>query len=141
MTPSASSSAVCLLVDWPTSADEFDGADATSDGRTTNAAIAIPRIARLTSTILRVRRAGADSDALWCMPPRKTEDCCGGVCDFRYARDTRNPRQGCRPFQVVHGENGVGVQDFHAPSNPALRRWMLGCPPSAVISSARPRGA
>ena len=25
------------------------------------------------------------------MPPLKTEDCCGGVCDFRYARDTPNP--------------------------------------------------
>jgi hypothetical protein len=33
-----------------------------------NAAIATPRIARLTSTILRVRRTGADSDALWSMP-------------------------------------------------------------------------
>jgi hypothetical protein len=30
-------------------------------------------------------------DALWFMPPLKTEDCCGGVCDSRYARDTRNP--------------------------------------------------
>ena len=26
------------------------------------------------------------------MPPLKTEDCCDGVCDFRYARDTWNPR-------------------------------------------------
>jgi hypothetical protein len=43
------SSAVCVPVDWPTSADELDGADATSDGCTTNAEIAIPRIARLTS--------------------------------------------------------------------------------------------
>jgi hypothetical protein len=23
--------------------------------------------------------------------PLKTEDCCGGVCAFRYARDTPNP--------------------------------------------------
>jgi predicted DNA-binding transcriptional regulator YafY len=26
------------------------------------------------------------------LPPLKTEDCCDGVCDFRYARDTWNPR-------------------------------------------------
>src|SRR5215204_4953745 len=53
-----------------------------------NAATATPRIARVTITILRVRRAGADSDAPWSMPPWKTEDRCRGVCDFRYARDT-----------------------------------------------------
>jgi hypothetical protein len=63
MTASASPSAVCVAGDWPTSAADLDGADATSD-RTTNPAIATPRIARLTSTILRVRRAAADSGAL-----------------------------------------------------------------------------
>ena len=62
-----------------------------SGRRTANAALARPRIARLRSTILRVRRGGADRDALWFMPPLETEGRCGGVCDFRYARDTRNP--------------------------------------------------
>ena len=34
------------------------------------------------------------------MPPLKTEDCCGGVCDFRYARDTSKPRhQGTKTFR------------------------------------------
>jgi hypothetical protein len=27
-------------------------------------------------------------DALWSMPPLKPQDCCGGVSDFRYGRDT-----------------------------------------------------
>jgi hypothetical protein len=40
------------------------------------------------------------------MPPLKMDDCCGGVCDFRYARDTRNPRHqgglgGAAPIPAV----------------------------------------
>ncbi|MEV5749841.1 hypothetical protein AB0L00_18630 [Actinoallomurus sp. NPDC052308] len=42
--------------------------------------------------VLRVRRDGADGDSLWSMPSLNTEDCCGHVCDFRYARDTPNHR-------------------------------------------------
>src|SRR4051812_15284650 len=44
------------------------GADIMSGRRTTNATAARPRIARLRSTILRVRRGGADTD-VWFMPP------------------------------------------------------------------------
>jgi hypothetical protein len=64
------------------------GADIISGRRTTNTAPAIPRIARLMSTILLVRLGGADSDALLFTPPLQTEGRCGGVSDFRYARDT-----------------------------------------------------
>jgi hypothetical protein len=73
------------------------GAAIMSGRRTTNTAHARPRIARVRSTILRVWRGGDDRDALWFMPPLETEGRCGGVCDFRYARDTRSPRhQGTR---------------------------------------------
>jgi hypothetical protein len=69
------------------------GADIMSGRRTTNAALAMPRIARLRSTILRVRRGGADRDAWWFTLPLETEGSCGRVCDFRYARDTQTPRR------------------------------------------------
>jgi hypothetical protein len=64
------------------------GADIRSGRRTANAMLATPRIARLTSTILPVRRGGADGDALWFMPPSERERRCGGVGNFEYARDT-----------------------------------------------------
>ena len=64
-----------------------------SGRHTANAALTRPRIATLTSTILRVRRGSADGDALWFMPPLETDGRCGGVCNFGYVRDTRNPRR------------------------------------------------
>jgi hypothetical protein len=76
------------------------GADIMSGRRTKNAAHAKPRIARLTSRILRVRRGGADGDALWFMLPLETEGRFGGVCNFGYVRDTRNPR--FRQFLRLH---------------------------------------
>jgi hypothetical protein len=63
---------------------------ATADPAAATAATAAATVAA--RTILRVRRDGADRDALSFMPPLKTEDCCGGVCVFRYARDTGDPR-------------------------------------------------
>ena len=39
------------------------------------------------------------------MPPLKTEGCCGGVCDFRYARDTRSPRH---PGASRRNRSGLG---------------------------------
>src|SRR3954452_24732472 len=44
------------------------GADIMNGRRRTNTALAAPRIARPTSTILRVGRGCADEDALWFMP-------------------------------------------------------------------------
>ena len=64
-----------------------------SGRRTANAALTRPTIATLTSTILRVRRGGADGDALWFMPSLETESRCGGVCNFGYARDTPESRR------------------------------------------------
>ncbi|WP_326827751.1 hypothetical protein [Streptomyces sp. NBC_01751] len=58
------------------------GAAIMSGPRTTNAALAMPRITRLRSTILRARRGGADRDALWFMPPSETEGRCGGYAIF-----------------------------------------------------------
>jgi len=62
-----------------------------SGRRTTNATAATQRIAGTRSTIRRVRRDGAVTDARWFMSPLQTAGRCDGVCDFPYVRDTRNP--------------------------------------------------
>lgn len=67
-----------------------------SGRRTTNPALATPRIARMSSTIPRVRPGGAEEDTLWFTPSLQTKDRHSGVCDFRYARDTRIPGMSVR---------------------------------------------
>jgi hypothetical protein len=64
--------------DEPDEPDEPAGADATSDGRTTYTAVAPAKIARAMRTTLRRRRAVADRDARWSMPPLSTDGRCGG---------------------------------------------------------------
>src|SRR5262245_8286264 len=94
------------------------GAAIMSGPRTTNAAHAMPRIARLRSTIPRVRRDGADRESLWLIPPSKPEGRCGGVCDFSYVRDTRHARRTVSPWwwhrPAVGGQGVAGDVELPA---------------------------
>jgi hypothetical protein len=65
------------------------------------------------------------------MPPPKTEERCGGVCDFRYARDTRNPRHpGIREL----AQAGSAI----VPPLVIATAWLLQVPDDSPVNIALP---